>query len=151
MLHLHARCAAGLVERRPSLAPSIGSRSGANAVAVRTPGVGQGVPCSKQLAKVAGRSRKQSSGYSSKRAMALRAEAEGSQAVADIEDVVHASGPRVGVILVDHGSRRAESNKVLENFVSTYMEVTGRDLVEPAHMELAEPSISVAYGRCLGR
>ena len=131
MLHLHARCAAGLVERRPSLAPSIGSRSGANAVAVRTPGVGQGVPCSKQLAKVA--------------------EAEGSQDVADIEDVVHASGPRVGVILVDHGSRRAESNKVLENFVSTYMEVTGRDLVEPAHMELAEPSISVAYGRCLGR
>ncbi len=60
---------------------------------------------------------------------------------------------RSGIIIVDHGSRRAESNAMLEEvsrlfgdrFRQTY------DIVEPAHMELSEPSIATAYARCVQR
>ena len=54
----------------------------------------------------------------------------------------------VGVIVVDHGSRRAESNDRLKHLVSSYKEVSQLSLVEPAHMELSEPSIATAYKRC---
>jgi len=60
---------------------------------------------------------------------------------------------QTGIIIVDHGSRRDESNKMLEQVA----ELFGRrfsekyDIVEPAHMELAEPSIATAYARCAGR
>ena len=57
-------------------------------------------------------------------------------------------GRRVGVVLVDHGSRKAESNAMLERFVEDYKERTGEALVEPAHMELAQPSISDAFEKC---
>src|SRR3954453_15962208 len=58
-----------------------------------------------------------------------------------------------GIIIVDHGSRRGESHAMLEEgaglfarrFAETY------DIVEPAHMELAEPSIGTAYGKCVAR
>jgi hypothetical protein len=97
------------------------------------------------------------------------------------------SEQKIGVIVVDHGSRRPEANKLLEKvtvwacyfvlsrrrgacilvgvewgefgadggtataqIVEDYKGVSGFDLVEPAHMELAEPSI--AAGRsCPGR
>ncbi len=58
-----------------------------------------------------------------------------------------------GIIIVDHGSRRPESNQMLERiaqlFGQRFNEKYG--IVEPAHMELAEPSIATAYARCVAR
>ena len=59
--------------------------------------------------------------------------------------------PSVGVILVDHGSRRDESNALLVDVVRSFEEATGLPIVEPAHMELAEPSIDTAFSRCVER
>ena len=47
----------------------------------------------------------------------------------------------MGVVIVDHGSRRKASNDLLEEFVRMYKEQTGRPIVELAHMEIAEPDI----------
>ena len=55
----------------------------------------------------------------------------------------------VGVIVVDHGSRKAESNERLKQLVSDYKDLSQLSLVEPAHMELSEPSIATAYRRCV--
>ena len=59
----------------------------------------------------------------------------------------------LGVIIVDHGSRKPESNRVVSDvaslFARNYPEVF--PIVEPAHMELAEPSIATAYARCVRR
>ena len=57
----------------------------------------------------------------------------------------------LGVILVDHGSRRDESNELLLDVVRDFAAATGLAIVEPAHMELAEPSIATAFGRCVER
>lgn len=60
---------------------------------------------------------------------------------------------RTAIIIVDHGSRRDESNRMLEEVAALF---AGRfaddyEIVEPAHMELAEPSIATAYARCAER
>ncbi|WJX78215.1 sirohydrochlorin ferrochelatase [Trifolium repens] len=39
-----------------------------------------------------------------------------------------------GVIIVDHGSRRKESNLMLNEFVEMFRQKTGYQIVEPAHM-----------------
>ncbi|HWH14161.1 MAG TPA: CbiX/SirB N-terminal domain-containing protein [Miltoncostaeaceae bacterium] len=57
----------------------------------------------------------------------------------------------VGLIVVDHGSRRHESNVMLERMAEMIAEVVPYSIVEPAHMELAEPSIATAFGRCVER
>jgi len=57
----------------------------------------------------------------------------------------------VGVIVVDHGSRRAASNAQLETFAAAYAAATGRVIVEAAHMELAEPTIGDAFSKCVER
>jgi sirohydrochlorin ferrochelatase len=57
----------------------------------------------------------------------------------------------LGVILVDHGSRRDESNEMLADVVRDFMRATGMPIVEPAHMEQAEPSIATAFARCVER
>ncbi|CAN1182834.1 Sirohydrochlorin ferrochelatase, chloroplastic [Linum perenne] len=54
-------------------------------------------------------------------------------------------GENDGVIIVDHGSRRKESNLMLNEFVTMFKDKTGYPIVEPAHMELAEPSIKDAF------
>ncbi|KAL3526080.1 hypothetical protein ACH5RR_014452 [Cinchona calisaya] len=54
-----------------------------------------------------------------------------------------------GVIIVDHGSRRKESNLMLNEFVTMFREKTKYPIVEPAHMELAEPSIKDAFSLCV--
>ena len=60
---------------------------------------------------------------------------------------------KLGIIIVDHGSRRDESNTLLEQlsvlFARRFQEKY--DIVEPAHMEIAEPSIGSAYDRCVAR
>ena len=60
---------------------------------------------------------------------------------------------KTGIIIVDHGSRRAESNEMLEEIARLFAQRFGESyqIVEPAHMELAEPSIATAYGRCVER
>ncbi len=60
--------------------------------------------------------------------------------------------PSTGVVIVDHGSRRAESNDMLLRVVANFVEqFPGYEIVEPAHMELAEPSIATAFDRCVAR
>jgi sirohydrochlorin ferrochelatase len=61
-----------------------------------------------------------------------------------------AAGP-IGLIVVDHGSRRAESNAMLEQMVGQVAATVPYDIVEPAHMELAEPSIAAAFDACVAR
>jgi sirohydrochlorin ferrochelatase len=58
-----------------------------------------------------------------------------------------------GIIIVDHGSRRTESNEMLERVAQLFGERFAEQysIVEPAHMELAEPSIASAYARCVER
>src|SRR5262245_43831329 len=60
---------------------------------------------------------------------------------------------KTGIIIVDHGSRREESHLMLEElaglFPKRFADTYG--IVEPAHMELAEPSIATAYARCVAR
>src|SRR5687768_17117681 len=55
----------------------------------------------------------------------------------------------IGVIIVDHGSRREESNVLLLEVAALYRQATGHAIVEPAHMELAEPSLATAFRRCV--
>jgi sirohydrochlorin ferrochelatase len=56
-----------------------------------------------------------------------------------------------GIVIVDHGSRRAESNDMLLKVVEVFLANTDWPIVEPAHMELAEPSIEMAFDRCVSR
>ncbi|HEV7281624.1 MAG TPA: CbiX/SirB N-terminal domain-containing protein [Pirellulaceae bacterium] len=56
---------------------------------------------------------------------------------------------RLAAIVVDHGSRRAESNQALLDVVARFRETSPIEIVEPAHMELAEPSIETAFARCV--
>ena len=55
---------------------------------------------------------------------------------------------KVAVILVDHGSRREESNQLLLEVAEAFRQQSAWAQVEPAHMELAEPSIATAFDRC---
>lgn len=57
-------------------------------------------------------------------------------------------GP-VGIVVVDHGSRRAESNELLLAVVAMFRRRSGLEIVEPAHMELADPTIADAFARCV--
>ncbi|XP_017639930.1 sirohydrochlorin ferrochelatase, chloroplastic [Gossypium arboreum] len=67
------------------------------------------------------------------------------------KQVPNGVGEKDGVIIVDHGSRRKESNLMLNEFVAMFREKSGYPIVEPAHMELAEPSIKDAFGLCVQR
>lgn len=58
---------------------------------------------------------------------------------------------RLGVVVVDHGSRRAASNELLNEVVAMFERVSSMPIVEPAHMELAEPSIAAAFAKCVER
>jgi sirohydrochlorin ferrochelatase len=60
---------------------------------------------------------------------------------------------RTAIIIVDHGSRRPESNRLLEDVARAFAaRFAGQyDIVEPAHMDLAEPTIAAAYARCVER
>ncbi|MBT3446174.1 hypothetical protein HN450_04965 [bacterium] len=56
-----------------------------------------------------------------------------------------------GIVIVDHGSKKTESNDMLLEIVNLFAEKFSNkyDIVEPAHMELAEPSILTAYTKCV--
>ena len=63
--------------------------------------------------------------------------------------VIGGDQDRVGVIIVDHGSRKKESNDRLERLALSYKHLSQLPIVEAAHMELCEPSIATAYGKCV--
>jgi sirohydrochlorin ferrochelatase len=58
-----------------------------------------------------------------------------------------------GIIIVDHGSTRDQSNRMLEEVAVLFARrfADRHPIVEPAHMELAEPSIATAFASCVGR
>ena len=57
--------------------------------------------------------------------------------------------PGDGVVVVDHGSRVADSNNALLVIVERFRRTLWHSIVEPAHMELAEPTIEQAVDRCV--
>jgi sirohydrochlorin ferrochelatase len=59
----------------------------------------------------------------------------------------------IGIVIVDHGSRLEQSNRMLEEVASLFAKRFAErySIVEPAHMELAEPSIGTAFERCVRR
>ena len=53
-------------------------------------------------------------------------------------------------LLIDHGSRRAEANALLEEVASRVKARVGNGaVVEPAHMEIAEPTVAQGFARCV--
>jgi len=54
-----------------------------------------------------------------------------------------------GIVIVDHGSHRAESNRRHEAFVEEWRDRSPYSLVEAAHMELAEPDIAAGFSGCV--
>jgi len=58
-------------------------------------------------------------------------------------------GTGVGLVIVDHGSRRQESNDGLLDVARRFAAREGLANVQPAHMELAEPSVETAFRRCV--
>jgi len=60
---------------------------------------------------------------------------------------------QTGIIIVDHGSRKDESNQLLEEVARRFAQrfASKFAIVEPAHMEIAEPTIATAYAKCAQR
>lgn len=56
---------------------------------------------------------------------------------------------RYALLLIDHGSRRAEANELLEQVAKMVSSQLDADIVEVAHMEIAEPAIEVGFTRCV--
>jgi sirohydrochlorin ferrochelatase len=57
------------------------------------------------------------------------------------------------IIIVDHGSRSRESNRLLDEVAARFARRFGERfaIVEAAHMELAEPTIAQAYARAVAQ
>lgn len=54
------------------------------------------------------------------------------------------------ILLIDHGSRRAAANEMLDDMAAIVRRVAGGGvLVHSAHMELAEPTIAQGFARCV--
>jgi sirohydrochlorin ferrochelatase len=59
---------------------------------------------------------------------------------------------KTGLIIIDHGSRNEHSNHLLEAVAQRFaLRFAQFDIIEPAHMELAEPSLRDAYLKCVAR
>lgn len=66
-----------------------------------------------------------------------------------IRSLVRTASQPVGVVVVDHGSRRGESNDLLLAVAHMFRSASHLAIVEPAHMEIAEPSIAQAFAACV--
>jgi len=54
------------------------------------------------------------------------------------------------ILLIDHGSRRGEANDMVHCMANLVQNLAGPDvIVRPAHMEIAEPTISQGFARCI--
>jgi sirohydrochlorin ferrochelatase len=67
---------------------------------------------------------------------------------ADSQGAVLVSDDLPAILLVDHGSRRAEANDQLEK-IARLIRRRGHRIVIAAHMELAEPSIAAGVDACV--
>lgn len=56
-----------------------------------------------------------------------------------------------GILLIAHGSRRKEANDELLRVAETLRQRRPEVIVEPAYLELAEPSIPEGARRCVDR
>ena len=56
---------------------------------------------------------------------------------------------KTGIVIVDHGSKRDAANRMLEVVVEMARARGVYDVIEVAHMELAEPTIAQAFARCV--
>jgi len=56
---------------------------------------------------------------------------------------------KVALLLVDHGSVRAEANALLAEVARLVQEFSGLKIIEHAHMELAEPTIAQGFDACV--
>jgi sirohydrochlorin ferrochelatase len=56
---------------------------------------------------------------------------------------------KIGLLLVDHGSRFHEANDMLADVAAMVRRLSGRDCVHHAHMELAEPTIQQGFETCV--
>ena len=57
----------------------------------------------------------------------------------------------IGIIIIDHGSRREESNQYVITVAADFQNSAGYRIVEPAHMELAQPDLAAAYDKCVSQ
>ena len=55
----------------------------------------------------------------------------------------------LGVILVDHGSKKAEANAQRNEVAKAFRRSTCAKIVETAHMELAAPTVAQAFASCI--
>jgi sirohydrochlorin ferrochelatase len=54
------------------------------------------------------------------------------------------------ILLIDHGSVRAEANEMLEAVAALVRQIAGSGvIVQAAHMELAKPSIAGGFRHCV--
>ena len=56
---------------------------------------------------------------------------------------------KVGLLLVDHGSRFQEANDMLADVATMVKRLAGLDCVQYCHMELAEPTIAQGFAACV--
>ena len=56
---------------------------------------------------------------------------------------------KIGLLLVDHGSRFQEANDMLAEVAAMVRRLSGRDCIHHAHMELAEPTIPQGFETCV--
>ncbi|MFQ5418382.1 MAG: sirohydrochlorin chelatase [Myxococcota bacterium] len=54
-----------------------------------------------------------------------------------------------GILLVDHGSRRAEANAVVERIAGQLARRVPDTIVRVAHMEIAEPTVAQGLASCI--
>ena len=59
------------------------------------------------------------------------------------------NGKKIGLLLVDHGSRFQEANDMLIEVAAMVKRLGAIDCVHYAHMELAEPTIQEGFGTCV--
>ena len=57
--------------------------------------------------------------------------------------------PDTAVVIIDHGSRLDAANEMLIEIVHLYRTLSATAIVEPAHMELASPTLEEAVSRCI--
>ena len=57
----------------------------------------------------------------------------------------------LGLLLVDHGSRRAEANAQLEDMAGHVARLRPQDLVGCCHMEIAAPDIAAGFASLVER
>ena len=56
---------------------------------------------------------------------------------------------KIGLLLVDHGSRFQAANDMLADVAALVRRISGRECVHHAHMELAEPTIEQGFATCV--